>query len=468
MGLGLAERRELLVGARRAVEGLDGRLWEAGGSELAEVLGEVDDLVRWAEAARVCVVAEALGRGEPGSGERAPSAVDWVREHAPSLRAGGAGRVVRTAEAFGVPGNLPVKEAVLSGRLPVGSAAVVVSELGRLRPLLVEGAEPAVLEGLVTMAAEHGASGCRGLRPALLARYGLDDVLDREQQAAKRFVALSQPRVGELGLAEYSLTLDPEGRAVLEAAVGPLSAPAPRDGERDLRPADQRRGEALVTLVRRGVAGAEDVPTTPKAQLFVSVDLDTLRDRVVRDTAGPTAAGGGPGRVAAGSTGAGGGPGRAATGSTGAGGGPGRVAAGEVVGGPQAGLLLAPEVVRRLACDAAVIPTVLGSDGQVVEMGCAVRLFTGAQVRRLWLRDRGCTFPGCSMPAHWTDAHHLVHWADGGPTDLENAALLCERHHTVVHQRRLAGRHGPGGVEWDLGHRSYDRALAALPAADPA
>ena len=44
------------------------------------------------------------------------------------------------------------------------------------------------------------------------------------------------------------------------------------------------------------------------------------------------------------------------------------------------------------------------------------------------------------MPASWCDAHHLVHWADDGPTDLSNAALLCERHHTVVHTGRYAGR----------------------------
>ena len=73
------------------------------------------------------------------------------------------------------------------------------------------------------------------LRSRLLAEYGRDGVLQREQVAAKRFVSLSRPHVDELGLAEYRLTLDPEGRAVLEAALGPLSAPQPLDGERDLR-----------------------------------------------------------------------------------------------------------------------------------------------------------------------------------------------------------------------------------------
>ena len=76
------------------------------------------------------------------------------------------------------------------------------------------------------------------------------------------------------------------------------------------------------------------------------------------------------------------------------------------------------------------------------------------------------------MPPHWADGHHLIHWADFGPTDLGNAALLCERHHTVVHNRRLAGRvvedrHGTR-VEWDLARGSYDQLLARRAAQEPA
>jgi hypothetical protein len=455
MDMSLGERRGALAGARRALAGLESRLWEAGGAELAELLGEVDRVVSAGEAARVSVVAEAIDRGEPGAGERALSPVDWVREHAPSLRAGGAGQVVRVAGVFAVPGTVAVKEAVVSGRLPVAMASVVASEAQRMRPLLAEGAEPAVVEGLIEMAASHGSRGCRGLRPALLARYGLDDVLDRESVAAKQFVGLSQPVVGELGVAEYRLALDPEARAVMEAAVGPLSAPVPVDGERDLRSTEQRRGEALVTLVRRAVAGAESVPTAAKCQLFVSVDLETLRSGSSRSAA--PAAPPAPDQS------------DALDGVLNDDGVPvGPLAAGEVVGSLEAGTLLAPSVVRRLACDSAVIPVVLGSGGEVADLGCSVRLFTPGQVRRLWLRDGSCTFPGCSIPAHWCDAHHLVHWVDGGPTDLDNAALLCGRHHTVVHDRRLVGTVGSVGVAWDVGYGSYDRALAGLAAADPA
>jgi hypothetical protein len=259
------------------------------------------------------------------------------------------------------------------------------------------------------------------VRPRLLATYGVDGELQAEQERGKHFVALSQPRVDSLGLAEYRLTLDVEGRAVLEAALGPLSAPRPVEGERDLRSTQRRRGEALVALVRRAVASGGDAPSNQKSMLVVMVDDDTLRSGVS--------------------------------------------GAGETFGGSESGLLLAPETVRRLACDAAVLPVLVSCESEVVDLGRLKRLFTAGQTRRLWLRDRHCTYPGCDVPAQWCDAHHLVHWADHGPTDLANAALLCERHHTVVHSRRYAGRvvHDRDGtrVEWDLLWGSYDEVLSA-------
>ena len=130
--------------------------------------------------------------------------------------------------------------------------------------------------------------------------------------------------------------------------------------------------------------------------------------------------------------------------------------------------------MRRLACDAEVVPVVLGGEGEVLDLGRSVRLFTAMQVKALWLRDGGCTYPGCSSPARWSDAHHLVHWADGGTSDLTNAALLCQRHHTIVHSRRLygwleqdGGTSGadPPQVVWDLTPGSYDRELVAWPRA---
>ena len=128
--------------------------------------------------------------------------------------------------------------------------------------------------------------------------------------------------------------------------------------------------------------------------------------------------------------------------------------------------MLAPAIVRQLACDADILPVVFGSDGEVLDLGRAVRLFTKKQRRALWHRDKGCTYPGCEVPAGWTKAHHLIHWVDGGPTDLDYAALLCQRHHTHVHDQRLiATVHPPDehgrSITWDLTPGSYDRDLPA-------
>jgi hypothetical protein len=437
---GLAERRAALEGARVALAGLDEVLFEASGAELGPLLGLVDDVVAAAELGRVVVTGEALARGEIGVRGAPLSPAQWVLAHAPSTRAGGAAQVVSVAADFAKPANAAVVRATASGRIGVRSAAAVLGEADKLRPMLVDGAHEPVLEGLIAMAEQHGPRGCRMVRPRLLAEFGGVGVLQREQDAARTFVALSQPRECGSGIFEYALTLDAEGMAVVEGALGPLAAPRPTDGERDLRSSDRRRGDALIALVRRAVQAGDSVPTTTKAQLFVTVDYDRLRTRLGGDAEPDTG-----------------------------------LAAGEVSGGTQSGTLLAPETVRRIGCDATVIPLVLGSDAEILDWGRARRLFSPAQTKRLWLRDGGCTYPGCDAPAQWCDAHHLVHWADFGPSDLGNAALLCEHHHGLVHRRRLAGvltsdpdPDGGSHVCWDLTLGSYDHLLARRAAAEPA
>jgi hypothetical protein len=81
-----------------------------------------------------------------------------------------------------------------------------------------------------------------------------------------------------------------------------------------------------------------------------------------------------------------------------------------------------------------VIPAVLGSDGQVLDLGQARRLFTGPVRRALVLRDGGCAFPGCDRPPRWCDGHHIKGVLDGGPTDVDNGVLLCKFHHGVIHR----------------------------------
>ncbi|WP_027344582.1 HNH endonuclease signature motif containing protein [Hamadaea tsunoensis] len=98
------------------------------------------------------------------------------------------------------------------------------------------------------------------------------------------------------------------------------------------------------------------------------------------------------------------------------------------------GDLLTPETVRRLSCDAKIIPAVLGGEGQILDVGRARRLIDGSLRRALVLRDRGCAWPGCDRPPRWSEGHHIVSWQDGGPTSLDNSVLLCGYHHREIHR----------------------------------
>ena len=89
---------------------------------------------------------------------------------------------------------------------------------------------------------------------------------------------------------------------------------------------------------------------------------------------------------------------------------------------------------RRLTCDATISRVLLDPESVPVEMGRATRVIPDRLRRLLELRDPHCTHPGCHIPARWCEAHHIVHWADGGRTDLANLRLLCAQHHTDTHQ----------------------------------
>lgn len=98
------------------------------------------------------------------------------------------------------------------------------------------------------------------------------------------------------------------------------------------------------------------------------------------------------------------------------------------------GTHLPTATIRRLSCDAGLIPMVLGTAGQPLDLGRTARTASPAQRRALALRDGGCSFPGCDRPPGWCDAHHIREWQDLGPTDLDNLTLLCGRDHRTVHE----------------------------------
>jgi hypothetical protein len=92
--------------------------------------------------------------------------------------------------------------------------------------------------------------------------------------------------------------------------------------------------------------------------------------------------------------------------------------------------------LRRLACEAGIIPAVLDGEGQPLDLGREQRLFSKSQRVAMNLRDRGCRAEGCHRPTAWTVAHHLTEWCKGGRTDIADGAMVCEYHHHLIHSTK--------------------------------
>ena len=100
--------------------------------------------------------------------------------------------------------------------------------------------------------------------------------------------------------------------------------------------------------------------------------------------------------------------------------------------------------IHVLACDAGVKPLVLGANGEALWLGRTQRLFSKAQRLALAVRDGGCVWNGCHAPPGWCHAHHVLEYAAGGKTDMDNGVLLCPEHHHALHasEYRMAMRAG--------------------------
>lgn len=111
----------------------------------------------------------------------------------------------------------------------------------------------------------------------------------------------------------------------------------------------------------------------------------------------------------------------------------------EIQDGPN----LDPEVARRLACDCRLQVVAHDSEGAPLGVGRTTRSVPHWLLRQLKHRDQSCRFPGCSRK-RFVHAHHIVHWAKGGPTDLDNLMVLCTYHHRLVHEKGWKVRGHPG------------------------
>ncbi len=117
-----------------------------------------------------------------------------------------------------------------------------------------------------------------------------------------------------------------------------------------------------------------------------------------------------------------------------------------IEGGPY----LHAETVRRLTCDGALVSVLEDDQGTVLNVGRKTRVIPTAIKRALRARDGCCQYPGCSQ-TRFIDGHHIVHWADGGETKLENLLLICRRHHTLVHEYGYQITKSDDGFEFSKG-----------------
>ncbi|WP_406022172.1 HNH endonuclease [Nocardioides sp. NBC_00850] len=110
------------------------------------------------------------------------------------------------------------------------------------------------------------------------------------------------------------------------------------------------------------------------------------------------------------------------------------------------GTTISAAEARRMACNATIIPWVLGSDSEVLDAGRGSRFFQPIQRKAMRLQQKCCQAEGCDMPPEWCDAHHLEPWAVGGKTDLKDGALLCPHHHRLAHNPAYVHERLPDGT----------------------
>lgn len=377
---------------------------------LAHTVEHVAALRAQHEVMLVNVLAELLDRGEqPPGGLRV---TDWLRTLDPGLTGGQAKDLVTVARAVTEPRWRELGARVTMQHVTVGKAARIVEFAQRNEPVadpvevasavadLVGQAPDLIHEDFTALVRHHSEQ----VRPPREEERD-DDRLEEGRRAA-RGLWFGQPSA--TGMVSLRGVLDPEAAAIIKSAIDPLSAPCPTTDEHghtlapDPRTPAKRRADALLELVMRGVSAGDGLPGTDKAKVVVTIEHDVLTERV-RGT-----------------------------------------------GWAMSGDVLTPATVRRLACDAAIIPMVLGAAGEPLDVGRERRLVTKGLRLALWQRDQGCSFPGCSTPPAWTDAHHVQHWSAGGVTSLLNLALLCRRHHTHVHRHDLTATVTATSVIWHV------------------
>lgn len=306
------------------------------------------------------------------------STAAWLRS-ACSLTASQASGLVKTARVLR---DRSASAAELgTGRISYSHAQVIAAALADVPPDSHDAAESILLEAAPKLDPGQLRVVATRLRETINRQHA--------ERAAERDHARRRLHVSSTldGMVVVDGLLDAEAGGILLTALMPLAKPL---GPDDIRTPAQRRADALVEIAAQ-VLKTGHLPTVAshRPNVNVTISLGSLRQLpgtpgAELDWAGPVTA----------------------------------------------------ETARRIACDSTVARILLGPDSEILDVGRSNRLVTPAQRKALAARDGGCAWAGCDRPPWWTDAHHAVSWADGGPTDLANLVLLCRTHHRWTHEGR--------------------------------
>jgi hypothetical protein len=393
-----------LARIRTRVRGLADTLWAARSRE------ELMDTVAAIEALKSTLEGLELGVVHELDATHAVKTAGWAstQDFVTTVAGGHKGTgpaTVRLAAAVDQPLLAPVGEALRDGWLSAAKAQVIERAIDALPgepDLRARGVQVLLGEAKALDATE-----LRKLTRRLLTVVDPDgddrrdeQALDRLERAAHlhRHLTLTDDHAGGAWLKGRCST---EDAAWIKATLFPLAAPEPSNGPvcdptscavpgcghdgRDPRDHGVRMLDALVEACRR----LQTTNLLPEAhgatpRLTLTMDLAHLRDL-------------------------------------------------SGFGVTETGEQLSATALRRICCDADVIPAVLGTNAEVLDVGRTQRLVTAAIWKALVARDQHCRFPHCTRPPIMCHAHHVQHWIDGGPTSLGNMILLCGHHHRHIH-----------------------------------
>jgi hypothetical protein len=399
----------MLAGLREVVPlGVGAPMWTLSANQLAAGLPELHTLIRQLQAIELAALREAdrLQVGDPNG--FADTAAWWsvvTRSTKPGAR-----RQVKLAERLDAEEHQPVRAATLAGAVSLDQAEVIIKAIEDLPRDLTD-------PGLRAKAENHLIEFAEQLDPKQL-RIAGRKILEVEapeiaDEALARVLEAEEAHAAETS----SFTMRPDGHGsmigrfkipllagrMLEKHIEAIAAPRHQNAMAAL----DHSGTKVAKPWRWGTAFTEYIETRPAhtvpkaggiaATVVVTLTLESLlgglKAASLLDTAEPISA----------------------------------------------------SEARRLACEAGIIPAVLGTRSQVLDLGRKTRFHTEPQRIAIALRDQTCIVKGCDRGPGQAHFHHLDPWAQGGHTNVERGAMICAPHHTQIHNTRYRHEPKPNG-----------------------